>query len=179
MYLRAALLLASSIGVMPALAHADPLKIVIGRIGEVLAPEAGPPEPPPPGNLAGTSPVHDPRFLQLGADVDGAPCRQFGLEFRAVNLPPGTTAPVTVQLTHPLWTLPDGRTGTTETNVSTVSPDRWTYVGYTLEEPWSLVSGTWTFTISQGPRILGSASFQVSAEPDAKIPVEGCSAPTS
>ena len=163
----------------PVSAFADQLIVRIGRVGEVMAPEAGPSEPPRPGNVAGTTPVLDPKFLQLGTDVDGTPCRQFGLEFRAMNLPPGVSVPVMVQLSHPLWTRPDGQSGTTETNISTVTADRWTYVGYTLEEAWSLVPGTWTFTISQGPRVLATTSFNVSVEPGQSVPVDGCYAPTS
>ena len=173
------LVLAALMVVAPASAYADQLVVRIGRVGEVVAPEAGPSEPPRPGNVAGTTPVLDPKFLQLGTEIEGTPCRQFGLEFRAVNLPPGVTSPVMVQLSHPLWTRPDGQSGTTETNISSVSADRWTYVGYTLEESWSLVPGPWTFTISQGPRVLATAHFDVTVEPGQKIPPEGCSAPTS
>ena len=163
----------------PVCAHADQLIVRIGRAGEVATVEAGPSQPPLPGNVAGSTPVHDPKFLQLGTEIDGTPCRQFGLEFRAVNLPPGVSVPVTVQLSHPLWTRPDGQSGTVETNVSDVTGNRWTYVGYTLEESWSMVPGTWTFTISQGPRVLATTSFNVSVEPGQTVPVEGCSAPTS
>ena len=163
----------------PGAAFADQLVVRIGRIGEVMAAEAGPSEPPRPGNVAGTTPVQDPRFLQLGTEIEGTPCRQFGLEFRAVNLPPGVSVPVVVQLSHPLWTRPDGKSGTMETNISDVTADRWTYVGYTLEEQWSMVPGTWTFTISQGPRVLATANFNVSVEPGQTVPAEGCSAPTS
>lgn len=171
-------LLAALLAGAPA-AWADPLTVRIGRVGEVVAPEAGPPEPPHPGNVAGTTPVQDPRFLRLGTEIEGTPCRQFGLEFRAVNLPPGVTMPVMVQLTHPLWTRPDGQSGTTETNTSFVSSDRWTYVGYTLEEPWSLIPGPWTFTVSQGPRVLATTSFNVAVEPGQTVPKDGCDAPTS
>ena len=123
--------------------------------------------------------MSDPRFLRLGPDIDGTFCRQFGMEFRAANLRPGEVAPVLIQLEHPLWTLPDGQSGTTETNVSTASADRWSYTGYTLEEPWSLVPGTWTFTVIQGPRVLARASFNVTVEPDQHLPSAGCDAPTS
>ena len=160
-------------------AWADPLVLQVGRLGEVVAPEAGPPEPPRPGNVVGSTPVLTPRFTHLGPEVDGVYCKQFGLEFRAANLPPGNVATVTVQLQHPLWTLPDGRTSTSETNVSGVVADHWTYTGYTLEEPWALVPGTWTFTISQGPRVLAVASFNVAVESGQQAPTDGCSTPTS
>ena len=178
MNLRPVILVAPLLAVsLPAVAQQ--LVVRIGRVGEVVAPEAGPSEPPRPGNVAGTTPVLDPKFLQLGTAIEGVPCRQFGLEFRALNLPAGATVPVLIQLTHPLWTRPDGQTGTTETNLSSVSADRWTYIGYTLEEDWSLVPGPWTFTISQGPRVLATTTFTVAVEPNQKIPAEGCSAPTS
>ena len=73
----------------PVSAFADQLIVRIGRVGEVMAPEAGPSEPPRPGNVAGTTPVLDPKFLQLGTDVDGTPCRQFGLEFSRDELATG------------------------------------------------------------------------------------------
>ncbi len=174
-----ALLAAALVVAGSAASHADPLVVRIGRTGEVSAPEAGPAEPPRAGNVAGTTPVLEPQFLTLGSEIEGAPCRQFGLEFRAVNLPPGADAAVLVQLSHPLWTRPDGQSGTMETNISSVTSDRWTYVGYTLEENWSLVPGPWTFTISQGPRVLATANFNVSVEPGESVPVEGCSQPTS
>ncbi len=160
-------------------ALADQLALQVGRIGEVTAMEAGPKEPPLPGNLAGSASVFDPKFLKLGPDIDGTFCRQFGMEFKAANLRPGDVAPVMVQLEHPLWTLPNGQSGTTEINMSSASADRWSYTGYTLEEPWSLVPGTWTFTVTQGPRILARASFNVTVEPDQHLPLAGCDAPTS
>ncbi len=172
--LAAALLLAST-----GLAAAEPLRLEVGRVGEVLAPEAGPPEPPRPGNVVGSTPVSTPRFVHLGTDVVGVYCKQFGLEFRALNLPPDGEAPVTIRLDHPLWRLPDGRTSTAETNLGGVVSDHWAYTGYTLEEPWALVPGAWTFTISQGPRVLAVTSFNVSVEMGQAEPQDGCTTPTS
>ena len=175
------IMIATALAVIPAVqALADPLSLSLGRLGQVVAQEAGPPEPPRPGNVVGSTPVLQPRFTHLGPDITGVYCEQFGLEFRAANLAPGVVQPVTVTLQHPLWTLPDGRTSTAETNTSFVSPDRWTYTGYTLEESWSLVPGTWTFVISQGPRVLASASFNVTVDAGQQPPPkEGCVALTS
>ena len=172
------------LGIAAALLAATPamaasLAVQMGRMGEVVAEEAGPPEAPRPGNVVGSTPVRPPRFVHLGSDVTGVFCRQFGLEFRAANLPPGEAAAVVVQLQHPLWTLPDGRTSTMETNVSGIDADHWSYTGYTLEEGWSLVPGRWTFTISQGPRVLAVADFDVTVEPGQTEPVNGCEVPTS
>jgi hypothetical protein len=160
-------------------AGATPLVLQIGRIGEVQAEETSGPKPPLPGNMAGMSEVDSPRYMRLGPDITGTYCKQFGLEFRAANLPPGVTAPVMVQLQHPQWTGPNGQTSTTELNPGMVSGDHWSYAGYTLEEDWSLVPGTWTFTITQGPRILATTSFNVSVEPGQHMPATGCSTPTS
>ena len=160
-------------------ALADPLRIEVGRVGEVVAVETGPPEPPRPGNVVGSTPVSTPRFVHLGPDIDGVYCKQFGLEFRALNLPPDEVDTVTVRLDHPLWSLPDGRTSTAETNLSGVVSDHWTYTGYTLEEPWAMVAGPWTFTILDGAQVLGVATFNVVVEPGQTEPGDGCTARTS
>ncbi len=174
------IILAMGLVVSPAVsAKADSLRLTIGRLGQVVAQEAGPSEPPRPGNVVGSTPVLEPHFTHLGSDIEGVYCEQFGLEFRAANLPPGIVQPVTVTLQHPLWTLPDGRTSTVETNVSFVSPDRWTYTGYTLEESWSLVPGTWTFVVSQGAQVLATASFNMTVDAGQTLPTDGCTARTS
>jgi hypothetical protein len=160
-------------------AHANPIAVAIGRLGEVSAAEAGPTIPPRPGNVVGSTPVHDPRFMTQGADIEGAFCKQFGFEFRATNLPSPLSLPVEVELDHPVWNLPDGRTSTRETNDSAIASDHWSYTGYTLEEPWSLVPGPWTFTIVAGGTVLATVTFNVNVEPGQSIPVEGCEAPTS
>ena len=158
---------------------AEPLSVEIGRIGEVAAPEAGPTVPPKPGNVVGSTAVGTPRFLTLGPDLDGAYCKQFGFEFRARDLPASLSMPVEVRLDHPLWTLPDGRTSTREVNDSAVSSDRWSYSGYTLEEPFSLVPGAWTFSVMLGDTVLATARFNVTVEPGQKMPAAGCAVPTS
>ena len=174
------IIIAGALAVVPvSSAMADPLRVTIGRVGQVVAQEAGPPEPPRPGNVVGSTPVLAPTFTHLGSDIAGVFCGQFGLEFRAANLPTGVVQPVTVTLQHPLWTLPDGRTSTQEVNSSFVSPDRWTYSGYTLEESWALVPGTWSFIVSDGTRVLGSASFNVTVNPGQTPPKDGCTALTS
>ncbi len=160
-------------------ARANPLEVEIGRIGEVTAADAGPTTPPLPGNVVGSTPVLDPRYVTQGPEVEGAFCKQFGFEFRARNLPAPLSMPVEVRLDHPLWTLPDGRTSTREVNGSGIDSDHWTYSGYTLEESWSLVPGTWTFSVMAGGAVLATASFNVTVEPGQHMPEGGCAAPTS
>jgi hypothetical protein len=174
----AALALLAAVAAQPAVAQA--LVVEIGRAGEVTAVEAGDPQPPRPGNIAGSNSVLDPRFTHLGPDVQGVFCKQFGFEFRAKNLAPSSQAIVQVTLDHPLWTRPDGVSGTREVNLSVLTGNEWSYVGYTLEENWSLVPGPWVFTISQGPRVLATATFNVSVEnPNQHMPSEGCNPPTA
>ena len=158
---------------------ANPLAVEIGRIGEVAAPESGPTVPPRPGNVVGSTPVDSPKFVALGPDIQGAYCKQFGFEFRARNVPVPLAMPVEIQLDHPLWSLPDGRTSTREVNDSAVSSDHWSYSGYTLEEPFSLVPGPWTFSVLSGTTVLATVSFNVTVEPGQKLPSAGCAAPTS
>ncbi len=158
---------------------ARPFAVTIGRMGEVSAQDAGPTVPPRPGNVVGSTPVHDPRFMTQGPDVEGAFCKQFGFEFRAADLPAPLAVPVEVRLDHPVWTLPDGRTSTRESNENAISADRWSYSGYTLEEPWSLVPGAWTFTVVSGETVLASVTFNVTVEPGQQMPAAGCDVPTS
>ncbi len=177
--MRVAVLLAALLLLGRGTAWADPLQLEIGRVGEVMAEQVGPAQPPRPGNIAGIDAVQNPRFTRLGTDIQGTFCKQFGLEFRAANLPPGQTALVQVTLDHPLWKREDGVSGTREVNFNTVTSDRWSYTGYTLEEDWSLVPGPWTFTISQGPLVLATVTFNVSvAQAGQHIAPGACDAPS-
>ena len=162
--------LATALSLAWARADGIRLPIVIGRSGEVSAAEAGPTVPPRPGNVVGSTPVHDPRFVTQGPDIEGAFCKQFGFEFRTTDLPGPLALPVDVRLDHPQWQLPDGQTSTQETNDSSVSSDRWSYTGYTLEEPFSLVAGPWTFTILSGDIVLAVVTFNVTVEPGQHMP---------
>ncbi len=47
-------------------AHAEPLAVEIGRVGEVVAQEVGAPQPPRPGNLAPRTTWRNMRFTHLG-----------------------------------------------------------------------------------------------------------------
>lgn len=145
-------------------AHADPLAVQIGRVGEVSAETVGLPRPPRPGNVAASTPWRNVHFTHLGTDIAGAFCKQFAVEFRAANLAQGETALVQVTLDHPLWTRPDGVSGTREMDYATLSGDQWNDTGYSLTEDWSLTPGPWTFTISQGARVLASVTFQVTVD---------------
>ena len=109
----------------------------------------------------------------MGSDVDAKFCLLFGFQFRAPNLPPSMAFPVTVQLDHPLWTRPDGRTGTREVYPNVLTSD-WSYAGYELDESWTLVPGTWRFTIFVGHAVLATQTFELSVEPGQTLGADGC-----
>jgi hypothetical protein len=150
-----------------------PLQLEVAGAGEVVAQDVGEAKLLP-GNLAGVTGVTSPKLIHPGHRIDGAYCRQFGFSFHATNLAPGVSAPVTVQVTHPLWRLPDGRSGTVEMWTSVLEGNRWSYVGYSFTEAWSLVPGTWTFTVSQDGRVLTEQSFQLDVAPGQTMPLQGC-----
>ena len=160
-------------------AHADPLAVEIGRVGEVVSEAVGAPRPPRPGNVAPRSAWRNVRFTHLGTDIEGAFCKKFAVEFRAANLAEGETALVQVTLDHPLWVRPDGVSGTREVDYATLSGQHWNHTGYSLEEDWSLVPGPWTYTISQGGRVLASVTFDVTvAHPGQHMAAGACDPPS-
>lgn len=152
-------------------AGATPLQVEVAGAGEVLAPDMGEVQILP-GNLAGVAGVAAPKMIHPGHHIDGMYCHQFGFSFRAVNLPQGQVAPVLVRVAHPLWTLPDGRSGTEESWPSMLQGNQWAYVGYAFTESWSLVPGEWVFTVSQSGRVLTQQSFTVDVAPGQVL--QGC-----
>ena len=90
-------------------------------------------------HLVGSSPQSPKRYIHLGGDITAKFCTLFGFQFRAPNCAP-LEVPVTIVLDHPLWTRPDGRTGT-QVRYTNVLRNSWSYSGYHLEESWTLVPG--------------------------------------
>ncbi len=159
-------------------AHAAPLQLEVAGAGEVLAPDIGEARLLP-GNLASVTGVGTPKLIHPGHRIEGVYCHQFGFSFRATNLPAGQVAPITLQVMHPRWTLPDGRSGTQETWTSILQGNRWSYMGYAFTESWSLVPGTWSFTVLQEGRVLTQQDFQLDVAPGQTMPLEGCVAAVS
>jgi hypothetical protein len=153
--------------------QAAPVQVEVAGAGEVMAHDVGEAKVLP-GNLAGVAGVTSPVLIRPGHRITGEYCRQFGFSFRAINLPAGQVVPIEVQVVHPLWTLPDGRTGTQENWTSVLDGNHWGYVGYAFTESWSLQPGTWTFTLSQGGRMLTQQSFELEVEPGQTLPPDGC-----
>lgn len=154
-------------------ARAQPVQLEVAGAGEVVAQDFGEAQLLP-GNLASVSGVATPRLIRPGTRINGVYCRQFGFSFRIANARADTVQPVTIQVTHPLWTLPDGRTGTQEQWPTTLQGGNWSYVGYSFTEAWSLEPGPWVFTIRQGARVLAEQRFQVDVTPGQVMPSEGC-----
>ena len=150
-----------------------PLELDVAGAGEVVAEGVGEATLWP-GNLAGVTGVTTPKVIHPGHQIEGGYCRQFGFSFRARNLTGDQTAPIMIQVTHPTWTLPDGRTGTTETWTSVLQGRSWGYVGYAFTEAWSLVPGVWSFTVSQDGRVLTRQDFELQVAPGQTMPPDGC-----
>ena len=154
-------------------ARADALQIEIANVGETFTKEVGPPKLMP-GNLAEVTAVTQPILMHAGTQIAGKFCHQFGFSLRATNLPPNQVAAFDVHVTHPLWKLPDGRSGTTESWTTSIEGNRWGYIGYSLTEPWSLEPGAWTFTLTQGVRVIATQSFDLQVAPGQTLPEDGC-----
>jgi hypothetical protein len=155
------------------------LAVEIGSVGVVqkTGPD-GPELPPEPGNLVGSSYQKGDDFTHLGSDVDAHFCLSFGFRVRMPNLPPPLTMRTTIEIEHPLWTRPDGLKGTRERFPSVLS-SQWGYTGYSLDESWTMVPGTWRFTVYLDDRVLARQSFELTVEPGQVFPAGGCGAPTS
>ena len=159
--------------------RAQVLAVEIGQAGVIEPSDPDPPAAPPAGdNLVGSSPQSPKRYIHLGSDVDARFCTLFGFEFRAPNLPAALEVPVTIVLDHPLWTRPDGRTGTQERYSNTLR-NTWSYSGYHLEESWTLTPGTWVFTVMLGDAVLARQSFELTVPPGQVFPAAGCAAAVS
>ena len=157
----------------------DLLAVEIGQAGSVdSTDQAGPVSPPANGNLVGSAPRRHDGFTTLGTYIGAHYCLSFGFEFRAPNLPPPVSMNVEMQLDHPLWTRPGGRTSTQEHFSDTLS-SAWGYHGYALEESWTMVPGVWQFTVKSGNTVLATQRFNVTVAPGLVFPAGGCAAPTS
>ena len=165
------LALAFTLGMGPA--RAATLQLEVAGAGEVVTQDLGEATLLP-GNLASVTNVGTPKLVRAGHRIAGAYCRQFGFSFRATNLAADKTASVIVQVTHPRWTLPDGRSGTQETWTSTLRGNQWGYVGYAFTEEWSLVPGLWAYTVTQDGHVLTEQDFQIDVAPGQTMPLQGC-----
>ena len=110
--------------------------------------------------------VEGPRITRRTARIEAQLCRRFGFMFTMENLPPGGALDLTVVSVHPPILQPSGRISTGVTYDMPVSGEQPGLVGFSFDEPWELVPGTWTFTVRLGDRILAEQAYDVTASPD-------------
>ncbi len=173
-------LLAAAMPVAAAVAQDAP-DVRIVEYGEFTAQRDLTPSTKPDGTtgVSGFGYAEGIRFVRHANRIEAMLCRRFGIYFMAA--PPARGAPiiVTVRLTHPRLTRPDGVSGTVETwpGLAALWPSP-TMFGFT--EPWEVAPGTWTFALLKDGKVLAEQAFEVVPPTgSAAAPVEGCEAPTS
>ena len=174
------LALLAAIPAAPAMAQDAP-DVRIVEYGEFTAQRDLTPSTKPEGatGVSGFGYAEGIRFVRHATRIEAALCRRFGIYFMAVPPARGTPINVTVRLTHPRLTRPDGVTGTVETwpGAAGLWPTP-TMFGFT--EPWEVALGTWTFALLEDGRVVAEQAFEVVPPTGSGAPpVEGCEAPTS
>lgn len=169
----AALCLAYAVSAAPLRAQVVP-EVHITEYGEyvarrelgVLAPD------PDAGRTAPLVIVDAPRFVDRTSRIEARPCRGFGIGFRLGGLDPARTARVTVRVTHPPMASPDGRVRDESTYPQRIGREP-SFAGYSFDEPWEMVPGTWTFAVLFGDKVLAEQRFEVVVPPGADTPPAG------
>lgn len=112
--------------------------------------------------------VDAPRFVARTDRVEAKPCRGFGIRFRLSppDPDPARTVRVTVRVTHPPMALPDGGLRAVSTYPQQVGREPG-FAGYSFDEPWEMVPGTWTFAVLLGDTVLAERRFEVVVPPGA------------
>ena len=110
--------------------------------------------------------VEDPRITRRATRIEAQLCRRFGFMFTMENLPPGGAVDLTVTSVHPPILHPSGRISTGVTYDMAVTSEQPGLVGFSFDDPWELVPGTWTFTVRLGDRTLAEQAYEVTASPD-------------
>lgn len=125
--------------------------------------------------------VEDPRIVSRASRIEARLCRRFGFMFTLENAGPDGMLEVTVTSTHPPIVHPSGRVSTGVTYPMAVSTERPGLVGFSFDNPWELVPGTWTFSVRHGNRALTEQRFEVvaPADPDPPMVRGDCSAVVS
>lgn len=132
----------------------------------VLAPD------PDAGRTAPLVVVEAPRFVARTNRIEAVPCRGFGIGFALRGLDPARTARVTVRVTHPPMVPPDGRVREESTYPQRIGREPG-FAGYSFDEPWEMVPGTWTFAVLFGDTVLAEQRFEVVVPPGANTPPPG------
>lgn len=101
----------------------------------------------------------------LIATTDRVPRKKgttFGYQFTVEGKPNKSPLDVTIVVEHPPFRKP----GATETSTrdgwnQTVGVGVTSYAGWTFDEEWEMVTGTWTIRVFYGPRMLTEKAFTV------------------
>ena len=157
-----------------------PMLHITGAGEYVSQRELGPRDTPGAGADADTIKlVENPRMVRQTRQVEAQMCRSFGFLFTVDNMPAGGLD-LAVTSVHPPILHPGGRISTGMTYDLTLTAGPPGLVGFSFDEPWELVAGTWSFTVRLGDRVLTEQSFEVTPPADPNATVRGdCSAVTS
>ncbi len=159
---------------------ADLPPVRITGYGRYTVGRDGPLQDLPAGGTGVTSyaPSQGARLVETTTRIEARLYNRFGIWFDLPYAVPGHPASVTIRLTHPLLKNPDGRSGAIGTWPKVVG-DAGGAAGFSFDEPWEAVPGTWTFAVMSEGKVLAEQAFEV-AEPARTGPAQpGCGAPTS
>jgi hypothetical protein len=102
----------------------------------------------------------------------------FGFRYRVDGPVPGDTAQVTLVVQFPTAVRPIPSVGplTEHERDTTLAVGAVSYTGYSFDQAWEFVPGTWTLAVRQGGRTLAEKSFTVvdSGEPPAASGSSSC-----
>ena len=118
----------------------------------------------------------DAAVVRQTSRIEARLCGRFGVTFVVDGIGPRGTLDVTVQSRHPPLVGPDGRADPGVRYLKTVAAGQPGVFGFTFDQPWEMVPGTWTFSVEHGGKVLAEQSFEVVAPADGGRPApSGCS----
>ena len=91
----------------------------------------------------------------------------FGFRYRVDGPVPGDTVPLTLAVRFPATVQPNPSVQplTVHERNATLAVGTLSYTGYSFDQAWEFVPGTWTLAVRQGGRTLAEKSFTVVDEP--------------
>ncbi len=102
----------------------------------------------------------------------------FGFRYRVDGPVPGDTAQVTLVVRFPtaVQPIPSVHPLTEHQRSTTLAIGAVSYTGYSFDQTWEFVPGTWTLSLRQGGRTLAEKSFTVvdTGEPPASTDPSSC-----
>jgi len=114
------------------------------------------------GTAAGTLKSVDYKFVSQTTSIPARRGVGFGIEYRLLGAPKAATVPLRSVTIFPAGGLRNPKTGETfERNeyIEEKAIGALLLKGYTLDEDWEVVPGTWTFQVWFGDQLLAEKSF--------------------